>query len=319
MTKSVLLIGCGAIGREIIDKLATETEICVNQILVRLGKKGSVSRDVSGDIQVISSINEVEPVPDFVMECASHQAVAEFGPYFLSRGIDFGIISIGALSDPNLLEQLEVAARNGGSQLVIVPGAIGGIDSLAAASVENLEEVIVVKDLEEIDITKPIMSLNILSNQTIKQTPVLFGESDVLKTIQLLPGVSNAGEGTGGFYACTKYQEAKKRGTLSGAAKRAAFAEQYSDDYKELTKRYEFHVQRFKFAEQSAEHADALSENFKEWASTSLRNNRAMEQATALIEACECVRECRKVLQWVYTMKYYINKEASFLNLFEIF
>ena len=28
---------------------------------------------------------------------------------------------------------------------------------------------------------------------------MLFGESDVLKTIQLLPGVSNAGEGTGGF------------------------------------------------------------------------------------------------------------------------
>ncbi|MDA0758505.1 MAG: TonB-dependent receptor [Bacteroidetes bacterium] len=66
-------------------------------------------------------------------------------------------------------------------------------------NVENLEEVVVIKDVEEIDITKPVMSLNILSNQTIKQTPVLFGESDVLKTIQLLPGVSNAGEGTGGF------------------------------------------------------------------------------------------------------------------------
>jgi len=66
-------------------------------------------------------------------------------------------------------------------------------------NIENLEEVVVIKDAEEIDITKPVMSLNILSNQTIKQTPVLFGESDVLKTIQLLPGVSNAGEGTGGF------------------------------------------------------------------------------------------------------------------------
>jgi hypothetical protein len=66
-------------------------------------------------------------------------------------------------------------------------------------NIENLEEVVVIKDVEEIDITKPLMSLNIMSNQTIKQTPVLFGESDVLKTIQLLPGVSNAGEGTGGF------------------------------------------------------------------------------------------------------------------------
>ena len=32
-----------------------------------------------------------------------------------------------------------------------------------------------------IDIKKPILSLNILSNKTIKQTPVLFGESDLLK------------------------------------------------------------------------------------------------------------------------------------------
>ena len=66
-------------------------------------------------------------------------------------------------------------------------------------NIENLDEVIVTKDIEELDLKKPIMSLNILSNQTIKQTPVLFGESDVLKTIQLLPGVSNAGEGSGGF------------------------------------------------------------------------------------------------------------------------
>ena len=66
-------------------------------------------------------------------------------------------------------------------------------------NIENLEEVILTKDIEEIDITKPLMSLSVLSYQTIKQTPVLFGESDVLKTIQLLPGVSNAGEGTGGF------------------------------------------------------------------------------------------------------------------------
>lgn len=66
-------------------------------------------------------------------------------------------------------------------------------------NIENLEEVVVTQNVEEIDIKKPIMSLNILSNQTIKQTPVLFGESDLLKSIQLLPGVSNAGEGTGGF------------------------------------------------------------------------------------------------------------------------
>lgn len=36
--------------------------------------------------------------------------------------------------------------------------------------------------------------------ETIKSLPVLFGENDILKTIQLLPGVKSGGEGNTGFY-----------------------------------------------------------------------------------------------------------------------
>ncbi|HEX5026559.1 MAG TPA: TonB-dependent receptor, partial [Agriterribacter sp.] len=39
-----------------------------------------------------------------------------------------------------------------------------------------------------------------LSINTIKSIPVLFGEVDVLKTLQLIPGVRNAGEGNSGIY-----------------------------------------------------------------------------------------------------------------------
>ncbi len=39
-----------------------------------------------------------------------------------------------------------------------------------------------------------------LSMAKIKTLPVLFGEVDVLKTLQLLPGVQSAGEGSAGFY-----------------------------------------------------------------------------------------------------------------------
>ena len=65
--------------------------------------------------------------------------------------------------------------------------------------VESLDEVIVMENTEDIDIELPILSLNIISGKTIRQTPVVFGESDILKTIQLLPGVSSAGEGASGF------------------------------------------------------------------------------------------------------------------------
>jgi hypothetical protein len=39
-----------------------------------------------------------------------------------------------------------------------------------------------------------------LSMETVKSVPVVFGEVDILKTLQLLPGVRNAGEGNSGFY-----------------------------------------------------------------------------------------------------------------------
>lgn len=66
-------------------------------------------------------------------------------------------------------------------------------------SAEILDEVIVKEDVERINIKKPEMSINRLSANTIQQTPVVFGEPDVLKTIQLLPGVTSAGEGASGF------------------------------------------------------------------------------------------------------------------------
>jgi len=44
------------------------------------------------------------------------------------------------------------------------------------------------------------MSVAQLSIQTIKKIPALFGEVDIIRSISLLPGVVNAGEGVGGFY-----------------------------------------------------------------------------------------------------------------------
>ncbi len=44
------------------------------------------------------------------------------------------------------------------------------------------------------------MGVVALEVQNIKKLPALLGEVDILKTLQLLPGVSSAGEGSSGFY-----------------------------------------------------------------------------------------------------------------------
>ncbi|MDL5513546.1 TonB-dependent receptor [Arenibacter sp. M-2] len=64
---------------------------------------------------------------------------------------------------------------------------------------EQLEEVVVTEDIEKLNIRKPQMSVNSLSAETIKKIPVILGEADIIKSILLLPGVSNAGEGASGF------------------------------------------------------------------------------------------------------------------------
>ncbi len=64
---------------------------------------------------------------------------------------------------------------------------------------EYLDEVVLTEDIERLNIKKPEMSVNKLDINTIQKLPVVFGEVDVVKSLLLLPGVSNAGEGSSGF------------------------------------------------------------------------------------------------------------------------
>jgi len=66
-------------------------------------------------------------------------------------------------------------------------------------SAESLDEIVIKDNVEKLNIKKPQMSVNALSISTIKNMPVVLGEVDVIKSITLLPGVTNAGEGSSGF------------------------------------------------------------------------------------------------------------------------
>jgi hypothetical protein len=63
-----------------------------------------------------------------------------------------------------------------------------------------LQEVIVSARKRDGNITNAQMGKIDLSINQVKSMPVLLGETDLLKTLQLLPGVRNAGEGNTGMY-----------------------------------------------------------------------------------------------------------------------
>lgn len=73
-------------------------------------------------------------------------------------------------------------------------------DFILNEKVNQLGEVVVTAEKKDENITKTQMGVEKIDMKTIDKIPVLFGEKDVLKTIQLMPGVKPAGEGNSGFY-----------------------------------------------------------------------------------------------------------------------
>lgn len=62
-----------------------------------------------------------------------------------------------------------------------------------------IDEVVVTAIKKDKNLTSAQMGAETLNIKNIEKLPVLFGEKDVMKTIQLLPGIKSNGEGSSGF------------------------------------------------------------------------------------------------------------------------
>ena len=139
---NVVLIGRGAIASEVLKHIPSGREVAVTGFIVRPGREVEARAALPATIQVASAIEHLSTMPDLIAECAGHSAVAEFGERALRRGIDFLVISIGALADAGLRARLEAAADAGGAKLILPAGAIAGADALTAARIGGLERVV---------------------------------------------------------------------------------------------------------------------------------------------------------------------------------
>lgn len=66
--------------------------------------------------------------------------------------------------------------------------------------VQEIEEVVITSKKENDNITSAQMDVTRLNPKDIETIPILFGEQDVMKTLQLTPGIKGAGEGNAGFF-----------------------------------------------------------------------------------------------------------------------
>ena len=64
----------------------------------------------------------------------------------------------------------------------------------------SLDEVVITSERRDDNVVSAKMGIAKINLNEIRNVPVLFGERDILKTLQLLPGIKSAGEGNSGFY-----------------------------------------------------------------------------------------------------------------------
>lgn len=136
------LIGLGGISRTLLSLLATAPagQLACVAVLVREGRQERVELPVG--IAAVTSVGALlGHAPDLVADCAGHGALRQYGPCLLHAGAKLLSVSSGALADPALEAELRAAQAAGGERLLFVPGALAGLDGLAAARHGGLERV----------------------------------------------------------------------------------------------------------------------------------------------------------------------------------
>lgn len=129
------LIGYGRVGQDI----ATLVLKSFSQEMVLIGALIRHSQKVRSPVlKTVTNLSDLlTEYPDVVVEVAGHEGLRMHGPTVLQAGIDLYFISVGALANPVTMKRLRAAGENSGAQARIVTGAIGALDALAAASVDN--------------------------------------------------------------------------------------------------------------------------------------------------------------------------------------
>jgi aspartate dehydrogenase len=136
------LIGYGGIAQDVVAALRSmHVDGDIVGALARPGRTDKARAALPG-IEVVENLDDLlARKPDIIAEVAGQKAVDEYGATILRRGIDFLVISIGALAEPALLQKLRAAADEGQARVLLPAGAIGGVDAIAAMRIGGLTTV----------------------------------------------------------------------------------------------------------------------------------------------------------------------------------
>ena len=137
------VIGCGAIGSEIVDAIRRGIVKAELTALMDIYPERCSEIARGMDVLITKSLDALLATnPDIVVEAASQQAVREYAPRVLEEGKILVVLSVGALLDRETLAALKRAAEKGGGRVYAPTGAIAGLDAVRAARLAGIERVL---------------------------------------------------------------------------------------------------------------------------------------------------------------------------------
>jgi|SRR5690625_2063792 len=141
MKKQLVFIGYGAMAKSVHQRLPTTLELAA--VVVTERSWAQTRAQLPDRVQVVISVDQLalDTAPDLVLEMAGQEGLKRHGVSVLQRGWPLAVISVGALADEALAQSLRQAARQQGTQVRILPGAVAGMDGLGAARIMGLDEV----------------------------------------------------------------------------------------------------------------------------------------------------------------------------------
>lgn len=137
----VVLVGWGAIGRTV-GRLVTEADAGVEIVGVAVRSRDEPREGLPPVARLIAEPDELASLaPDLVAEAAGRETVGPWGREALALGADVIVSSVSAFADAALLAELRRVAAQHDASIQIQPGALAGVDALAAARSFGLDRV----------------------------------------------------------------------------------------------------------------------------------------------------------------------------------
>ena len=180
------LIGCGSIGEFLLEQLNKNKQFLNYEIsAVFDARKKSTSKleklsqiyqfEVFGDLKAFLNSNI-----DIVVECANIQVANKYATQIIQQK-DLVLISIGALAEQSLYEELQSVSKLSGTKVYLPAGAIGGLELIKAANI--------MKGLYAVSLIsrKPLAAL---SDESLVEETVLF-EGSAKDAIEKFPANAN--------------------------------------------------------------------------------------------------------------------------------